>query len=82
MITFLLTGFLCAPTKIINHTKTWEEIDQMTLDKAKTGCGLRFPKAPCVTFFIKMEPLVHRVRCGPEKAKSAIINTWPRTNPE
>ena len=62
------TGLSCPDTKIVNQTsEEWNESDTINLEAAKVGCGKRYPEAPCVAIFTKVQPLVYRVICGGEK---------------
>lgn len=66
MIALILTFAManCPETKIVNHTKTWNEQDQKTLDRAKKRCGQLYPEAPCVKVFTKKDDSTYTVACG------------------
>lgn len=68
MITIiLLAGMSCPATKIENHTKEWNKLDQATFARAEVRCGELYPEAPCLKLFRKKDKLTYQAVCGEKK---------------
>lgn len=57
----------CPLTWINNHTNQWTTNDQRALQRAKTGCRLRYADAPCLKRFDKLASLRYTALCGQSK---------------
>lgn len=65
IITILL---VCLPPKLINLThEPWNAHDARMALEAKIGCERKYPKSPCLSKFIKVEPQMYRALCGGKK---------------
>lgn len=68
MLSALLVGATlavsCPETKIVNHTKVWNEQDAKTLKSAKSRCSYYYPNSPCVKVFIKKDATTYNAVCG------------------
>lgn len=61
----LLTLWLCPQPKIINHTKTWVQLDKDTVEIARERCKTIFDDdTPCLKWFYKMQDREYRAICG------------------
>jgi hypothetical protein len=50
---------------MINISKeSWNERDMIEMNTAKVRCEQKYPDAPCLTKFVKVEPLMYRAICG------------------
>lgn len=63
---------VCAMTALINlSNEPWNDVDAAHIREASIGCQKRYKDAPCLTKFIKIEPLTYRAVCGGENDKKA-----------
>jgi hypothetical protein len=54
----------CPPTKIVNHTSEWNDVDQKSLKSASERCVIKYPDSPCLKTFVKREEQVYWAICG------------------
>lgn len=66
----MTSALICIMTLMINQSnEDWNDIDMEHVARAKVGCAQKYPDAPCLTKFIKKEPLVYTAVCGTKKER-------------
>ena len=62
---------MCVEVEIINLTNTWKPVDEANLRAAKNSCQFRYPDAPCLTKFTKLDERSYFAMCGKEINKKS-----------
>lgn len=64
IIPILAAALSCPPTKIVNKTDTWTEMDIKTLEFNKNLCAEKYKDAVCMKLFIKRKENTYWIICG------------------